>query len=282
MSTISTIDIRDVTATLNYLVPSGERPAIHTVQPPEGAPWRTGASLPQVVTIRDARPLLSQLSLDRQGFTLIRHKADVENFYDPREVRASYYPKAAAAIRRASGAAQVFVFDHNVRNASKALRNEDGAREPARSVHNDFTAASGRRRAEDELAAAGLDPRPLLRRRFAIINLWQPIRGPVRDAPLALCDAGSVAPEDLIASDLIRRDRVGEIYQLAYNPAHRWFYFPDMRADEALLIKCFDSDGDVARFAPHSAFDDPSVSPGAPPRESIELRSLAIFAPRTA
>jgi hypothetical protein len=281
MSVISTIDVRSITAWLNYLAPTSERPVAYSVEPPPGKPWRTGTSAPQRVTIHDARAIRSTLSLDRQGFALVRHASAVSNFYDARQVRAFYYPEAAGIVKRASGASQVFVFDHNVRNAAKAAVSEDGAREPARRVHNDFTAKSGRRRAEDELVAAGVDPAPLLRHRFAIINLWRPIRGPVRDAPLALCDARSIAPKDLVASDLVYRDRIGETYQVTYNPEHRWFYFPEMRSDEALLIKCFDSDeSGVARFSVHSAFDDPTVPPGVPPRESIEVRALAIFAPR--
>ena len=119
----------------------------------------------------------------------------------------------------------------------------------------------------------------LLRRRVAIVNLWRPIKSPVLDAPLAVCDARSVAPKDLIASDLVYRDRRGETYNLVYNPGQRWFYAPEMRADEVLLLKCFDSraDGAVSRFAPHTAFTDPTAPQDAPPRESIELRTFLIF-----
>ena len=51
-----------------------------------------------------------------------------------------------------------------------------------------------------------------------------------------------------------------------------------MRRDEALLIKGYDSRHDGrARFTPHTAFQDPHTLPGAPPRESIEVRTLAFF-----
>ena len=71
---------------------------------------------------------------------------------------------------------------------------------------------------------------------------------------------GSVAPGDLVPSDLVYRDRVGETYGVTLNPQHRWFYVPDMQPDEALLLKCFDSATDGrARFAPHTAFDDPTA-----------------------
>ncbi len=91
-----------------------------------------------------------------------------------------------------------------------------------------------------------------------------------------MCDAGSIAPGDLIATDLIYRDRVGETYALQFNARQRWFHFPDLTPDEAVLIKGYDSRDDVARFAAHSAFDDPRSPPGAPERESIEVRALVI------
>jgi hypothetical protein len=35
----------------------------------------------------------------------------------------------------------------------------------------------------------GEEAEALLRHRFEIVNVWRPIRGPLRDAPLAVCDA---------------------------------------------------------------------------------------------
>jgi hypothetical protein len=119
-----------------------------------------------------------------------------------------------------------------------------------------------------------------LKGRVQVINLWRPIRGPVRDTPLALCDATSVAAGDLVASDLIYPNRSGETYSVKFNQQHRWFYFPEMTADEALLLKCYDSAGDGrSRFAPHTAFVDPTTPASAPPRESIELRTLVFHRP---
>ena len=116
---------------------------------------------------------------------------------------------------------------------------------------------------------------PRRRARIVQINVWRPIRGPVQRSPLALADARSVAPEDLIATDQVFPDRVGEIYHLAYNPAQRWYYAPLMTPDEVLLIKGFDSLADGrARFTPHGAFDLPDTPAAAPPRESIEVRTL--------
>ena len=115
----------------------------------------------------------------------------------------------------------------------------------------------------------------LLKGRVQVINLWRPIRGPLRDSPLAMVDGTTVAPDDLVASDLIYPNRRGETYSVKYNPNHRWFYFPEMTADEALLLKCYDSlDDGRTRFGPHTAFTDPTTPVDAAPRESIELRAL--------
>jgi len=125
----------------------------------------------------------------------------------------------------------------------------------------------------------GEEAEELLRHRFEIVNVWRPICGPLRDAPLAVCDATSVAFTDFVPSDLVYRDRTGETYRVRYNPLHRWFYVPEMRADEAILIKCYDSAQDGrARFTAHSAFEDPTAPADLLPRESIELRTLIFHA----
>jgi hypothetical protein len=87
----------------------------------------------------------------------------------------------------------------------------------------------------------GGEAEALLQRRFAIINLWRPIRGPLLDSPLALCDARSLEEEYLVASDLKYPDRTGETYSITYNPNQRYYYSPGMQPDEAVLIRCFDS-----------------------------------------
>ncbi len=177
-------------------------------------------------------------------------------------------------ITEATGASKVFIFDHTLRRRVRgAMDRAAGApRQPATRVHVDHTAKSGPQRVRDFF---GDEAAALLRGRVQVINLWRPIRGPLRDAPLAVCDAASVAPDDLVPSDLVYQNRVGETYAVTYNPAHRWFYVPEMQPDEALLLKCFDSATDGrARFAPHTAFEDPTAPADVPPRESIEIRTL--------
>ena len=84
--------------------------------------------------------------------------------------------------------------------------------------------------------------------------------------------------EELIATDQVFPDRVGEIYQLAHGPDQRWYWAPRMQRDEALLIKGWDSlDDGRARFTPHGAFRLEGQDPNAPPRESIEVRTYLMF-----
>ena len=267
------IELATVAAELTYLGAMSEKPRNYTFEPPPGTPRSNVVADTHIVPIRDARPIASSLSLDREGFALLREASKVDNFYDDNEVRRDYYPEVEHVVGQATGADRVFVFDHTVRRRVPGAEDRrDGLRQPVSRVHVDHTEASGPQRVRDLLPDEADE---LLRGRLQVINLWRPIRGPLLDAPLALCDARSVAAKDLVASDLVYPNRIGETYAVRYDAAHRWYYIPAMAADEALLIKCYDSLTDGrARFAPHSAFLDPTTPEDAPPRESIEIRTL--------
>jgi hypothetical protein len=263
-----------VEAALNYLAPMTERPRNYTYDPPLGVPRSNSIPETHIVPILSARPVAGEVSLDGEGFAVVHHQSAVRDFYNDAEVREIYYAEAERVLAEATGARRVFVFDHTVRRRVRGIddRAPGTPRQPATRVHVDHTGKSGPQRVRDLL---GAEAEELLRGRVQVINLWRPIRGPLRDAPLAVCDARSVASGDLVPSDLVYRDRVGETYGVTYNPQHRWFYVPDMQPDEALLLKCYDSATDGrARFAPHTAFEDPTASADVAPRESIELRTF--------
>lgn len=263
-----------VLAELNYLAPSDGKPRTYAFDPPPGQPKSTALPEPHQVPVFDGRSISDSFSLDREGFALVRHPTAVRDFYNDEEIRKIYYPAAESFIRATLRADRVVIFDHTVRRRVEGAADVRGAgpRQPATRIHVDQTDASGANRVREHLPAEADE---LLKGRAQVINLWRPIRGPLRDTPLALCDAASVATEDLIASDLIYPSRQGETYSVKFNPDHRWFYFPEMTADQALLLKCYDSATDGrARFAPHTAFVDPTTPADALPRESIELRTL--------
>lgn len=266
-----------VEAELNYLGPMTERPRYYAYD--AGPQARANMTHePHRVRIRSLRPIQRELDLDRQGFELIEHRSAVTDFWNDDEVREVYYPEAERFIAEHTGAARVFIFDHLQRRRVPGLadRAAGGPRQPATRVHVDHTARSAPQRVRDLL---GDEAEELLKGRVQVINMWRPIRGPLEDAPLAVCDARTVDPQDLVPSDLVYRNRVGETYSVTWNPAHRWYYAPLMRRDEALLLKIADTREDVAaRFMPHTSFADPSTPPEAFPRESIELRTL-VFHP---
>jgi hypothetical protein len=263
-----------VEGVLNYLAPMAEKPMNLAYDPGPGVPRSTGRPEPHAMPIRDARPVADRLSLDLEGLALVEQRSAVKDFYDEEELRRVYYPEAERLVAEATDASRVLVFDHTIRRRIRGGidRSPGTPRQPVTVVHNDYTVKSGPQRVRDLMRDEADE---LLRRRFEIINVWRPIRGPLRDAPLAICDATSVAFADFVPSDLVYRDRTGETYRVRYNPAHRWFYVPEMQTDEAVLIKCYDSAEDGrARFTAHTAFEDPTASADVRPRESIELRTL--------
>jgi hypothetical protein len=268
-----------VEAELNYLAPIAERPRYYAYEPQPSEPRSNLEPDVHQMRIHDLRPIAGELDLDTQGFALLEQRSAVRDFWDDDEVRRVYYPEAERFLKDVTGASRIFIFDHLQRRRvpGQVDRARGGPRQPATRVHVDHTDRSGPQRVRDLM---GEEADELLRGRVQVINLWRPILGePLRDAPLAVCDSRTVAPDDLIPSDLVYRDRVGETYSVRYNPAHRWFYVPEMRRDEALLLKIADTRTDIsARFMPHTAFTDPTTPPDAFPRESIELRSL-VFHP---
>ncbi|WP_227010129.1 CmcJ/NvfI family oxidoreductase [Pelagibius marinus] len=268
-----------VTAPLNFIVPQTEKPVLESSALTGGAPRELFATEAREVDILDLRPLAESFSLDREGFVLRPAPTAVDDLYDDRAVEAVYYPEIEALLKHELGASRVAIFDATRRSdAAAGAANRDGARGPAGRVHVDYTAVSGPRRAADVLGEAEVARLTAKGARIVQVNVWRPIRGPVRRAPLALADAASVRPGALVATDQVFPDRVGEIYHLAHEPGQRWFYAPEMTRDEVLLIKGWDSlDDGRARFTPHSAFALPQQRSDTPPRESIEIRTFAVI-----
>ena len=268
-----------VEAELNYLGPTKERPRYYAYERDANDPPTVMPYEPHVMQIHDLRPIGDELSLDVQGFAFAEQRSAVRDFWDDEEVRRVYYPEAEAFLKQVTGASRVFIFDHLQRRRVPGVmdRTRGGPRQPATRVHVDHTARSGPQRVRDLLPD---DAEELLKGRVQVINLWRPILDePLRDAPLAVCDSRTVAADDLVPSDLVYRERVGETYSVKYNPAHRWYYVPQMRRDEALLLKIADTRTDIpARFMPHTSFTDPTTPADAQPRQSIEVRTL-VFHP---
>jgi ribosomal protein L34 len=266
-----------VTVGIPYTVDTGEKLVNETFGPNNIRRRRTGTHELKRMEVRNGRLIADQLSLDEQGFVLVEHKTKVTDFFDPAQLKSVYYPEVEQLIKDESGASRVVIFDHTLRSGDEAEREAKLIREPVLSAHNDYTEWSGPNRLREVLPN---EAEELLKNRFAIIQVWRAINQPIQSNPLAIADGKSVEMEDLIVAERRYPHRVGQTYRLRYNPKHRWVYFPEMRRDEALVFKVYDSEKDGrARFTPHTSFEDPASPANAPARQSIEVRALAFFAP---
>ena len=263
-----------LTAELNYAIDTGE-PLYYEVLGDTDIGEKNAKLDRQQVTIRDGRDGVLQFSLQQHGFELVAHSSAVANFSDSEALKSVYYPEIERLVMDKTGASRVLVFDHTFRHGDEATRLARQVREPVVGVHNDYTEWSAPKRVHDLLPEEADE---LLKRRFAIVQVWRPTNGVVRAQPLAIADARSIDSADLIAVQRRSPERLGETYSLRYNAAHRWYYFSNMTPAEALIFKVFDSALDGrARFGAHSAFDHPETPAGAPPRESIEMRLLTFY-----
>jgi len=264
-----------ITAEIPYTVDTGDTLVNETFGPNNIQRRRTGTLDMRPVEIRDGRAEAGELSLERSGFVLVEHKTAMKDFFDADELQRVYFPEVERLIQETSGASRVVIFDHTLRSGDEVERETRLIREPVLSAHNDYTEWSGPQRVREIM---GEEAEKLLERRFAIIQVWRAINQPIESNPLAVADARTVAMEDLMIAERRYPHRVGQTYRLKHNPDHRWFYFPRMKRDEAIVFKVYDSQKDGrARFTPHSAIDDPTTPPGAPARQSIEARAFAFF-----
>ena len=269
-------DEQTIEATLDYFIDTGATP-VTLVAEPGAADRRTGggSSEPHLVRPRNGRLDIADFRLDRNGFRFVKHDTQVADFYDDDEVRRVYYPEMEALVKQESGAERVVVFDHTLRTADEALREAAKIRDPVRRVQNDYTEWSAPQRVRDLM---GDEAAALLARRFAIVQVWRPIRHPVESWPLAIADARSLSEADMVVTERRYPGRVGQTSAITWSSQHRWYWFPRMRPDEALVFKVYDSLKDGrARFTAHTAFADPGTPQSARPRESIEIRTLAFF-----
>src|SRR5713226_6284309 len=264
-----------IEASLFYLANGAEK-LVTYVAAPGGRDYRTGGgSETHRVVLHNGRPLADGFAFERESLRILQHHTKVADFFDEAAVRRVYYPECEALIKEVSGAKRVVVFDHTVRTASDEQRETQKIRDVVTRVHNDYTEWSGPQRVRDIM---GEEAEALLQGRFAIIQVWRPINHPVENHPLAICDAQSISPDHLVVNERHYQDRVGQTFAITYDPKERWYWFPRMRPDEALVFKVYESLKDGrARWTAHTAFADPTSPPDARPRESIEIRTLAFF-----
>lgn len=269
-----------ITATIRFGVETGEKPTFYQSYVPGEVTQHTGMAEAHDVAIANARQIDHRFTLDREGFQLAANPTRVTDFYDDAEVARIYNPEIEAIVANAIGARRTVCFDHTRRSSSDAIRTAHAARDPATIAHNDYTDWSADKRLGEIM---GEEAAALKQRRFAIVNTWRTVAGPVEHWPMAFCDATTARPDKVLTVTRKTDDRIGETMQALHDPDQKWYWFPFLQPDEILLIKTYDSAppvnefGQQPRFSLHTAFDNPLASADAPPRESIESRLFAFF-----
>lgn len=274
----------EITAALNYLVDTGETPVFRQTKTATDIVSVSGARQPRMVTIRNARPMAAGLSLDVEGFAFAEQVSRVTDFNDDAQLASVYTPEIEKLVATVAGGREAVVFDHTRRSTDAAHREKFGSRDPVPAPHSDYDDSSARQRMRDKFGDAA-DER--LRGRFAIVNVWRSMSGPIEQWPLTMCDARTIDEEFLIST---RREapirpepsfeyaRPSATRHAAYDANHRWFYFPRMTQNEVLLFKNYDTRTDgTAQFSLHSAFEDPDTPADPAPRETIETRAFVFY-----
>jgi hypothetical protein len=276
MDSVNPPQVDSITAKFNYIIDNG-RPPVRYIDWPEMAHLAIDPVYDQrEMRVYNGRPMRGEFNIDTHGFVFADHATRVSDFTSEAERKTVYDAEVQSLIQRYSGAASVVVFDHTLRVSDVAGQKAIDARPTVKGVHNDYTEASAPVRLAEIVGKEEAVRR--LQKRWAIIQVWRPIRGDVLRDPLGICDGRSIPRKGFIRVQRRYKERTGEVYHIAHNPAHVWFWFPRMTRNEALVFKVFDSDeSKPSRFTAHSAFDDPGAAPDAPSRESIETRCFAFF-----
>ena len=259
---------RQIQATIRYVV-KGER-SIFYPSDRDKSYWPADD---HEMTLTDLRPLQQQPTIDRNGFALLNHKTAVTEFFDPVQVDTVFAPEVIALAKQLNGAVHAIAFGPVARSDDPASKQ---GRLPAYGAHVDY----GRATIEDQVrrAIGDQEAERWLRKRVVLMNFWRPITT-VHRTPLALCDASTVLPTDMHDSEIrgglddpTRPPLFG--FNLSYNPNHRWYYVEQMRPDEMFAFKLYDSDATRPQWTGHTAFTHPATTDTAPPRQSMEIRTI--------
>ena len=111
------------------------------------------------------------------------------------------------------------------------------------------------------------------------MNFWRPVKT-IYQSPLSLCDASTVLKEDLNPAEVyggLNDPNRPPLYgwNLSHNPDHIWYYTHEMRPEEIYAFKLYDSKEGVPQWTGHTAIDLPYCAPDAPPRQSMEIRTIS-------
>lgn len=257
------------------------------------------------VVLHDGRaelPLPASKQLEKHGLALSSFKSSVHDDLDKIEnplqyrsdgalesalsakTRETYFRECEALVQSLTGAHVAFAISHAVRNGAgnKLSSGVEYLTAYATFAHTDYTdeILTG---AWKMLVKRGVSEERAKRMRIAFFNVWQPTRVPVEEHPLALLDWTSVDAADVVKVTLGYNvtpkggaNVSPPIGQIAYNPEHRWYFFPNMQTHEALVFTQVDSREGYPTHSFHTAVKH-QTKPHPIPRESVEVRVICGF-----
>ena len=241
-----------ITTKLNFVTPDNKKsPRVTYSGTHEGQTYNEAYQM-RDVKIANARSSSEDFKLHESGFEKTSHTLTNPDFDNASWIEDVLYKEVEGLVQKISGASDVFIFDHTIRRGTN-----DSLRKPAQHVHVDYTHNTGPSRAKQMIDTDEF--KKLQGKRFIQVNFWRSINGPVEQMPLAFLDSRTLDENDLTIAEIEfpDTDHLGEIYALRQNEQQRWYYYPDMQENEALLIKGYDTDNNaISRFTPHSAFID--------------------------
>ncbi len=265
-----------IRATINYSLDNGAPLDYYFYEPNPAIKLNPPGTDPRELNIFNGWSRLNEFSHDREGFELKPIANSFDQFDDDDAIKNSFYPLIIEFVKMHTQAKRVEVFDHTIRKPmSEDLKDQTDIQRPiVQLAHSDYTPKSAPQRVREVFP---IDADRLIQNRIAFFNVWKPLYRTVEEFPLAMCDETTSDEEDKLIMELKYSDRTGEIFVFRYSPKHRWYYFPRMKPDQALLLKTYESEPKHANSMGHSAFEDPSSPISAPTRESIEVRTMAFF-----
>lgn len=234
------------------------------------------------VTIRDARPIVNELSLDKEGFTLVQHDLSCVIEQDPDVMRDKYLEEMVPFIKDYFKASWVIPKKDAViiraRGEQPTGMNEERAlvtNEVSGFTHVDYSAIAAPMMAARENQLQNIPIQPYSR--LMVIQTWHALSQPPQDFPLTLCDGSTVMDTDLAHTYHDRHGIRHGMWRVHYSPLHHWYYFSDMKPGEFILFKGYDSKVDCNPRSAHVSFDNRLAFPNANPRKSVECRFFVYF-----
>lgn len=238
-----------------------------------------------VINLRDYQP---QVKLNVEGVEYVSFNSSLQEesllHPDKAEVKSVveklYWPECAELVKKNTGAVEVVPYHWRHRQTPKNMQEQDASKgvssKPVTHFHidNDASTAEGSLKAalgEEEAS------RWLASGHWGIVNVWKPIGDPAYQYPLAVVDVTKVNWQRDVEVVLTRNNYKNSINGLRFRDGFDYYYVKDLRADEALLFRNFDSQDGRGIGVPHAAVDDVNTPVGCPPRRSIEVRCLVLY-----